>query len=202
MPGRRLRRAYRRRPARSEDRTDRREFAVVADRGRCRMGVEVLDLAEAGSPACSSASRHRAPGAVAVFRPGGHVVGVGAGAVADELGERRAPRASACSSASITSMPAPSPMTKPSRALSNGRDASVGLVVEAGRQRTGRGEAAEADPVDAGLRAAADRDVGLARPDQPRGVADRLDARGAGGHRRAERPLEAVPDATPVRPRD
>ena len=37
-----------------------------------------------------------------------------------------APRASACPSSSITSMPAPSPMTKPSRALSNGRDARVG----------------------------------------------------------------------------
>ena len=41
-----------------------------------------------------------------------------------------APRASACSSSSITRMPAPSPMTKPSRSRSNGREARAGVVVE------------------------------------------------------------------------
>ena len=38
-----------------------------------------------------------------------------------------APRASACSRLSRTTTPAPSPMTKPSRPASNGRDALVGL---------------------------------------------------------------------------
>src|SRR5438477_554775 len=38
-----------------------------------------------------------------------------------------APRFLACSSSSNTSMPEPSPNTKPSRCLSNGRDAFVGL---------------------------------------------------------------------------
>ena len=38
----------------------------------------------------------------------------------------RAPRAVACSTVSSTSTPAPSPMTKPSRPASNGREACLG----------------------------------------------------------------------------
>ena len=65
-------------------------------------------------------------------------------------------------------MPAPSPRTKPSRSLSNGR--GVGGVVVAVGQRPRRGEAAHADMRDGRLGAAADHDVGVAALD----VAERL----------------------------
>ena len=69
------------------------------------------------------------------------MVGVAAHAVADDLGDRScAPRARACSSSSSTRMPAPSPMTKPSRSASKGRLALLGLVVAGGEGAHG-GEA-------------------------------------------------------------
>ena len=54
------------------------------------------------------------------------VRGVRGRAVADELGEIVAPRASACSRASRMTTAAPSPMTNPSRPELNGRDAASG----------------------------------------------------------------------------
>src|SRR5688500_13958444 len=53
-------------------------------------------------------------------------------------------------------------------------------------------EAAETYALDAGLRAPAERDIGLAVADEPRAIAERLDAGGAGGHRRADRAPETV----------
>ena len=47
----------------------------------------------------------------------------------------RAPRAAACSSDSSTTIPAPSPSTKPSRPLSNGREARSGSSLRSDRAR-------------------------------------------------------------------
>ena len=66
-----------------------------------------------------------------------------------------APRFFACSSSSRTTMPAPSPITKPSRSLSNGRLRLLRVVV-ARRQRAHRVEAADAEGRDGRLGAAAD----------------------------------------------
>ena len=91
-------------------------------------------------------------------------------------------------------MPAPSPMTKPSRSSSHGREARSRGVVEVGRERPRRGEARDAEPADRGLGAARDHHVGVAERDQPRRVADRVGAGRAGGHHRVVRPLEAEAD--------
>src|SRR2546429_6566888 len=66
--------------------------------------------------------------------------------------------------------------------------------VEARRRGPGSGEAAEAHQIDAGFRAAANRNVDFSGSDETCGIADRLHARGAGGDRRTDRPLEAVAD--------
>ena len=91
-------------------------------------------------------------------------------------------------------MPAPSPMTKPSRSLSQGRDACSGVSLKAVRERARSGEAGDPEPADRGLGAAGDHDVGIAEPDHPGGVADRMGAGRAGGHDRVVRALEAEPD--------
>jgi hypothetical protein len=103
-----------------------------------------------------------------------------------------APRAKACSSDSITSNPAPSPITKPSRPLSNGRDASLGGVVVAARQCPRCRETGKADPVDRRLRPAAHGNIRFAGADQSRRIANRLNPGGARSHRRAQRALQAV----------
>ena len=65
---------------------DCREFAFVAHRGRGGVGIQVLNLGcvHAGLAQCLL---HGAAGAVAIFGPGGHVVRVGAGAIAHQLGD-------------------------------------------------------------------------------------------------------------------
>jgi hypothetical protein len=109
------------------------------------------------------------------------VEGVGAHAEAGQLGiDLRAARF-ACSYSSSTSTPAPSPSTKPSRSLSQGRDAAGGIVVARG-QRTRRREAADAQRRDRALGAAGDHHVGIAVLDQPRRLADAVQPGGAGGH--------------------
>src|SRR4051794_37480793 len=55
--------------------------------------------------------------------------------------------------------------------------------VEARRKRSGGGEAAEAHEIDAGFRAAANRNLGFSGSDETCGIADRLHAGGAGGDR-------------------
>ena len=89
--------------------------------------------------------------------------------------------------------PAPSPMMKPSRSLSNGRLARGGLVV-ARRQRPQRAEPADAHRRDRRLRAARDHRVGVAAPDDLERLADGVRRRRAGGARRQVRPLGAEPD--------
>src|SRR2546429_157195 len=66
--------------------------------------------------------------------------------------------------------------------------------VEARRKGPGSGEAAEAHQIDAGFRAAANRNVSFSGSDEACGIADRLHACGAGGDRCTDRPLEAVVD--------
>src|SRR6266516_4509724 len=66
--------------------------------------------------------------------------------------------------------------------------------VEACRKRSGGGEAAEAHHIDAGFRAAANRNVGFSGPDEACGIADRLHACGTGGDWCTYRSLEAVAD--------
>ena len=78
-------------------------------------------------------------------------------------------------------------MTKPSRAVSNGREAAVRVVV-AGRERAHRGEPADERLVDAGLGAAGDHHVGVAAADDLARLADRVAAGGAGRHGREVRP--------------
>ena len=117
----------------------------------------------------------------------GDVVGVGVAAGAEHLAEDAcAPRPRACSHSSRISTAAPSPMTKPSRSTSNGRD--MPLVDSA---------VMLANPaIDVTVAGASLPPVTTAshRPqrDQPGGVADGV---GAGGARRADRlvgPLQAV----------
>src|ERR1700742_2506023 len=56
-------------------------------------------------------------------------------------------------------------------------------IIEARRKGARRGKASEADEVDACFRASANRNVRFPGPDQTRRIADRLDARRAGGDR-------------------
>ena len=87
-----------------------------------------------------------------------------------------APRASACSADSMTTTPAPSPKTKPSRVRSNGREAPSRVVV-ALRQRAHVRERGEGHRQQRRLRAAGEDDVALARCDQPQRVLEGDDAR-------------------------
>ena len=91
-------------------------------------------------------------------------------------------------------MPAPSPITKPSRSRSNGRLARSGVVV-AGREGPHGAEAADGERRDRGLGAAGDHDVRVAVLDGPHGLADGVSARRAGRHRGPVRPLGAEEDA-------
>src|SRR5688500_4892859 len=92
----------------------------------------------------------------------------------------RAPRASARSIRSSTRNAAPSPITKPSRSTSNGREADAGSSWRPDRAPHA-GEGGDGDGHDHGLGAAGQDDVGRAVPDQPGTVADGVRAGGAGG---------------------
>ncbi len=73
---------------RAEQRLDRRQLALVADRRRSGVGIEVLHLRRLD--ACLAQSQlHRTARAVAILGSGGEVIGVGTGAVADQLDDRR-----------------------------------------------------------------------------------------------------------------
>ena len=90
-----------------------------------------------------------------------------------------APRAAANSSRSSTTMPAPSPSTKPLRSASKGRDASSGSSLRSCAIVRAWHEAGEGDRRDARLGAAGDDDVdlvGLQHPPAPRRCASAPDA--------------------------
>ena len=88
---------------------------------------------------------------------------------------------------------APSPITKPSRSLSNGREAPRRIVVARGHRADDR-ERAEAERRERRLGAAGEHDVGVAVADRAEGVADRDRARRAAHRVRAVRPLRAELD--------
>jgi hypothetical protein len=73
-------------------------------------------------------------------------------------------------------------MTKPSRSLSQGRLARVGIVVAGGEGAHG-GESADAHGSDGGFGASGNHDVGVAALDDAEGIADGMSAGGAGGGR-------------------
>ena len=90
-------------------------------------------------------------------------------------------------------MPAPSPITNPSRPLVE-RPAGARRLVVARRQRAHDGEAADAERRHRRLGAAGDHRVLLAVADQAERLADRLAARGAGAGRRVVHPGAAEAD--------
>ncbi len=145
-------------------------------------------------PAASTASLHAALETVALRRRRHHVIGVGRGAVADQLGERRrAARQRVIERFDDEHRGA----FAHDKAVAPGVERARGAFrrfVEMRGQRARRGEAAETDTFDAAFRAAADRDIDLAGADHARAVADRLQAGGAGRDRRADRAAEAVAD--------
>ena len=101
-----------------------------------------------------------------------------------------APRASAWASDSTTTTPPPSPRTNPSRSRSNGRLARVGLVV-ALAEGAHVAERGDPDREHRRLAAAGQDDVDLAGLDQPEGVVEGDDRRGAGRRLGHHRPGEA-----------
>ena len=90
-------------------------------------------------------------------------------------------------------MHAPSPITKPARVASNGRDARVRVLL-LGDEPAHRAEAGEDEGDDRRLGAAGEHDVRLAAADRRRCLADRGRARRARGDRREVLPLEAELD--------
>ena len=98
----------------------------------------------------------------------------------------RAPRRSAASASSSTSAPAPSPITKPSRRASNGRE----MPLVGGRGH--RGEGGDRDRRQRRLGAAADDRVGVTGADHPHRRPDRVGAGRAGRDDAVGLPVQAV----------
>ena len=167
----------------AEGELDRVGLVHVAQRRRGAVRVEVLDLVgvDAG---VAQRGHHRALRAVDVRR--GHVVGVGAHAEADQLGIdlRAAPlrvlvlleHQHAGAFAEHEAVAVLVPGTRGGR-----------RIVVARRQRARRGEAADAERRDRRFGAAGDHHVGVAVLDQPAGLADAVQAGGAGGDDRQVR---------------
>lgn len=124
---------------------DRPVLRRVAERRRRRVGVDVVDRT-GRQPGMLQGTLHREEGAFAILTWRRHVVGVGRQPVALQLRVDARPacfrmfqllrgllaslRSWVCWADMVTSnttMPAPSPMTKPARDLSNGLDAECGL---------------------------------------------------------------------------
>ena len=93
---------------------------------------------------------HGAERSIAALHRRRDMIGVPRHPIADDLGvDACAPRALACSYSSRTTAPAPSPMTKPSRSLSKGREPSFGRSLKpVDRARDTPRKAGDADPVD------------------------------------------------------
>ena len=153
------------------------------------MGVDVRDVG-GREPRLTQGDLHR-PGRAETGRVGlGDVVGVGGDPGAGDLGVHLRAAGRACSSDSSTSTAAPSPRTKPSRPLSQGREARCGSSLRLDsaciwpKAAIGSGWMAASVPPD-------DHDVGAAEPDQVDAERDRLVARRAGGDRRVDAGLGA-----------
>jgi hypothetical protein len=180
MAGRRFCGTDRDTAATTEYRFDRLQFTEVTDGGRGRMRVEVLDVARR-EPGLAERRRHGTGRAFAAFRSRSDVVGIRCSSVANQFGHglcaprprmlQRFDHEDAGTFAHDEAIAIPV----------EGAGCVLGHLIEAGRKGPRRGEAAKADEIDAGFRATAHREVGFATTNQACGVADRLDAGGAGG---------------------
>ena len=74
-------------------------------------------------------------------------------------------------------MPAPSPITKPSRSRSHGREARSGVSLKSVDSARDAQKPAMPSAHNRTLGATGDHDVGIAQHDQPRRVADRVHCR-------------------------
>ena len=121
------------------------------------MGVHVVDARSGRTSGVGERALDRPRRAAALGLGRGQVVRVGGGGVAEQLAEDRgAARLARPSSASSTSTPAPSPITKPSRRASNGREIRL-VEVASIAAKAALGERRER-----GLGATDDRGVGVA----------------------------------------
>ena len=157
------------------------------------MRVEILNLRRLKASLLQRL-HDRAARAVAVFGPRRHVIGIRTGAVADELGDWLGAACERMLQFFDHEKTCAFAHHEPIARLVERTRCALRRVVEPGRERTGRRKATECGALDAGFRAACQCDVGFARTDDPRGIADRLHARRTGGDRRTERALEAVLD--------
>ena len=175
-----------RRRALAERRLERLGLGAVVERRRGAVGVDVVDVVG------RRARRRRAPAPIARAAPpalglgGGEVVGVGGRAVAAQLAEDRAPRARPPPASSSTSTPAPSPITKPSRRASKGREMPARR--RGAHRREGRlGERRERASAPPATTASASPGWIIRS-----GGADRVGAGGAGRHGAVRRAAQAV----------
>ena len=173
---------------------DRPRFGEVADRGRGRVGVHVVDLGRVDR-GVREGDRRRAGRLAAVGPWLDHVMRVRRGAVAEELGIRASRRAaSATSAASSTRSAAPSPMTNPSRPTSKGRAAAGRVVVVAGRERADDVERSERQRAQRDLAAAGDRGVDPALAQVAQRLTQRHRSGGARVRGRQDRPADPKRD--------
>ena len=157
------------------------------------MRIQVLDLGrlDTGLAQCLL---HGTTSTIAIFRAGGHVIGVGTGAVADQFGEWRGTTGQGMFQLLDHQQAGTLAHDKTITGLIEGPGSELRRLVVITRKRPGRRKTRQADPVDARFRATADRHVDLSRADHPGRIADGLDTCGTGGHRRTQWPLETVAD--------
>ena len=98
------------------------------------MGIDVINLGER-DPGLLQGPPDRPDRADAARRRQRDVVGVGGAPYPTSSASGTAPRVRACSRSSRITAPAPSPITKPSRPRSNGREAAAGLSLRVERAR-------------------------------------------------------------------
>ena len=182
----------------AEEALDRAQLDLVAERRRRAVRVDVVDLVgvEFRGP---ERVRHGAVAARAVRRRCGHVVGIAAHAVADDLGvDVGAPLLRVLvllQHDHARTFPHHEPVAR----LVPRAGRALRLVVEVGGERAGRGEARDADVADARLGAARHHDVRIAPQDQVRGVADGVRPGRARGHHRVIGAAKAVADGDVAR---
>ena len=157
------------------------------------MRADPVDLV-GGDAGVGQGERHGATGLAAVGAGLDHVVGVRRGGVPQDLGEGRAPRATANSTASMTSSAPPSPMTNPSRSASNGREACPGSSLRPWPRARMMSNAPNASG-DSGTSTPPAIAASMSPPRIAAGLADRDGAAGAGVRRRQDRAADVERDA-------
>ena len=171
----------------AEDLLDRLRLGQVAERRGRPVGVDVADLLRL-DPGAGRAPRASSPMTPTDRRVGlREVVGVVRRAVADHLGVDRGRRAPAPPPAPpARARAAPSPITKPARVASNGREARGGFSSSAASPRIAQNPA-RISGVTAASAPAGEDGVGIAAADDLRCLADRGRAGRARRHRRVVR---------------